>query len=53
MMVGLSLVLFSNLPFELMGFRLDYILLIVATILSIYSGIQYFVVNKKYFLEDK
>lgn len=53
MMVGLSLVLFSNLPFELMGFRLDYILLLVATILSIYSGIQYFVVNKKYFLEDK
>ena len=53
MMVGLSLVLFSNLPFELIGFRLDYILLIVATILSIYSGIQYFVVNKKYFLEDK
>lgn len=53
MMVGLSLVLFSNLPFELMRFRLDYILLIVATILSIYSGIQYFVVNKKYFLEDK
>ncbi len=53
MMVGLSLVLFSNLPFELIGIRLDYILLIVATILSVYSGIQYFVVNKKYFLEDK
>lgn len=53
MMVGLSLVMFSNLPFELIGFRLDYILLIIATILSIYSGIQYFVVNKKYFLEDK
>ncbi len=53
MMVGLSLVLFSNLPFELLGFRLDYILLIIATILSIYSGIQYFIVNKKYFLEDK
>lgn len=53
MMVGLSLVLFSNLPFELLGFRLDYILLIIATIMSIYSGIQYFIVNKKYFLEDK
>lgn len=53
MMVGLSLVLFSNLPFELIGIRLDYILVITATILSIYSGIQYFVVNKKYFLEDK
>lgn len=53
MMIGLSLVFFSNLPFELIGFRLDYILLVIATILSIYSGIQYFIVNKKYFLEDR
>lgn len=53
MMVGLSLTFFSNLPFELIGFRLDYILLFIATILSIYSGIQYFIVNKKFFLEDK
>jgi len=53
MMVGLSLVFFSNLPFELIGFRLDYILLIIATVLSIYSGIQYFIVNKQYFLEDR
>ena len=53
MMVGLSLTFFSNLPFELIGIRLDYILLIVATVLSIYSGIQYFIVNKQYFLEDK
>ena len=53
MMVGLSLVFFSNLPFELFGFRLDYILLIIATILSIYSGIQYFIANKEYFLEDR
>lgn len=53
MMIGLSLVFFSNLPFELIGFRLDYILIVIATILSIYSGIQYFIVNKKFFLEDK
>lgn len=53
MMVGLSLVFFSNLPFELFGLKVDYILLIIATILSIYSGIQYFIVNKEYFLEDK
>ena len=53
MMVGLSLTFFSNIPFELIGFRLDYILLIIATILSIYSGIQYFIVNKQFFLEDK
>ena len=53
MMVGLCLVFFSNLPLELIGIRLDYILLIIATVLSIYSGIQYFIVNKQYFLEDK
>ena len=53
MMVGLCLVFFSNLPFELIGIRLDYILLIIATILSIYSGIQYFIANKDYFLEDR
>ena len=53
MMVGLSLTFFSNIPFELIGIRLDYILLIIATILSIYSGIQYFIVNKKFFMEDK
>ena len=53
MMVGLSLTFFSNIPFELIGIRLDYILLIVATILSVYSGIQYFMVNKKAFLEDR
>lgn len=53
MMVGLSLTFFSNIPFELIGVRLDYILLIIATILSIYSGIQYFIANKKFFLEDK
>ena len=53
MMVGLCLTFFSNLPFELIGIRLDYILLIIATVLSIYSGIQYFMVNKEFFLEDK
>ena len=53
MMIGLCLVFFSNLPFELIGIRLDYILLIIATILSIYSGIQYFIANKEYFLEDR
>ena len=53
MMIGLSLVFFSNLPFELLGVKLDYILLFIATVLSIYSGIQYYVVNSKYFTEEK
>lgn len=53
MMVGLSLVFFSNLPFELVGLPLDKICIYAATILSLYSGIQYFIVNKKFFLSDK
>lgn len=53
MMVGLSLVFFSNIPFELVGLPLDKIFVYGATILSLYSGIEYFIVNKKFFLSDK
>lgn len=53
MMIGLSLVFFSNLPFELIGLPLDKICVYGATLLSLYSGIEYFIVNKKYFLDDK
>lgn len=53
MMVGLSLTFFSNIPFELVGLPLDKVFIYGATILSLYSGIQYFIVNRKFFLEDK
>ena len=46
MMLGLSLLFFNNLPFELLNFSIGYYLVIIATILSIYSGVQYFMVNK-------
>ncbi len=46
MMIGVSLLFFNNLPFELLNFSLGYYLVIVATILSVYSGFQYFMVNK-------
>ncbi|MEG0977482.1 MAG: CDP-diacylglycerol--glycerol-3-phosphate 3-phosphatidyltransferase [Bacilli bacterium] len=42
MMVGLTLVLFYNLPFELIGLPVADLLLIVATILSVISGCQYY-----------
>lgn len=42
MMVGLVLVLFYNLPFELIGLPIADLLLIVATILSVVSGCQYY-----------
>lgn len=46
MMVGLSLTFFKNLPFELMGFRISNFIIIMATVLSIYSMIRYYTLNK-------
>lgn len=42
MMVGLTLTMFYNLPFELIGFPLSDLLLIAAVVLSVISGVQYF-----------
>ena len=53
LMVGIVLTLFYNLPFELWNLRVSDALLIVACVLSIISGIEYFNMNKKYFMEDK
>ena len=52
MMAGLTLVFFYNIPAELINFDLANGLLYVATILSIISGIQYYLVNKDAF-KDK
>ena len=42
MMFGLSFMLISNLPFELVGVRVSDALIIIATILSVVSGVQYY-----------
>ncbi len=42
MMVGLSLMFFYNLPFELINIRLDKFLIYFATIMSVVSGIEYY-----------
>ena len=42
MMVGLSLMFFYNLPFELINIRVDDFLVYLATILSIVSGVEYY-----------
>ena len=47
MMVGLTLTFFYNLPFELWNIDLANVLLVIATVLSIYSGIEYYYNNKK------
>lgn len=52
MMVGITFMFFSNIPFELFGFSIGYYLILVACVLSVYSGIQYFMVNKKFLLKD-
>lgn len=53
MMVGLSLTMFYNLPFEMFGIPVARVLLILATILSVTSGIQYFNNSKELFMNDR
>ena len=53
MMVGLVLVFFYNLPFELWNIRVADFLIYFATIMSIISMIEYFNLNKKLILEPK
>ena len=51
MMVGLTLVFFYNLPFEIWNIDVTTVFLVIATILSVYSGIEYYYVNKKILFE--
>lgn len=51
LMVGITLTLFGNLPFELINIQVSDILLIIATVLSIYSAIQYYQMNKELIME--
>lgn len=50
LMIGITLTLFNNLPFELMNIKVSDVLLIIATVLAVYSGIQYYQMNKKIIL---
>ena len=52
MMCGVTLMLFYNLPFEIWGIRVADTLIMIATVLSIISGIEYYTKNRKYLLED-
>ncbi len=53
LMVGITLTLFYNLPFELWNLKVSDFLLIIAAVLSIVSGVQYYTMNKKYIFEDQ
>jgi len=48
LMSGIFLVLIYNLPFELMGLNIAMFLLLIGTILSVVSGVEYYINNKKY-----
>lgn len=52
LMTGIALTLFYNIPFEFINLRVADFLLFIATILSIYSGIQYYIMNKELIFED-
>ncbi|MBO4246007.1 MAG: CDP-diacylglycerol--glycerol-3-phosphate 3-phosphatidyltransferase [Bacilli bacterium] len=55
MMIGITLVMFYNLPFELISssIRVDEAIVLIATVLSVISGIQYYLNCKDYLFSDK
>ena len=53
LMIGIILIFFGNLPFELIGLRVAEFFLYFATIMSIVSMVQYYNINKKLIIEEK
>lgn len=51
MMCGLTLLFFHNIPFEYISIDVASGLIYIATVLSIVSGIQYYLVNQEFFKE--
>ena len=47
MMTGISLTLFYNLPFELLNLKVSDMLLVIAMVLSLISGVQYYIASKE------
>ena len=52
MMVGLTLLLFYNLPFEIFSIPVDMILIYLATVLSVLSGCEYYYNAKDLIFKD-
>ena len=53
LMTGIVITLFYNLPFELLNLKVSDALLIVASVLSIVSAIEYYNMNKKFIFAEK
>lgn len=52
LMIGITLSLFYNLPFELYNLKVADTLLVIAAILSIVSAVEYYNMNKEYIYES-
>lgn len=52
MMIGLTLVMFKNIPFCFIGIPMDQLLVIIATILSVVSGCQYYYNSREYLFPE-
>lgn len=54
MLVGITLLFFQDIPFSLLGVNfVSRTIIMIATVLSVISGIQYCVKNKKYLFDTK
>lgn len=51
MLVGITLLFFNDIPFILLGFRVSNVLILIATVLSVISGVEYYIKNKKFIIE--
>ncbi|MDD3809950.1 MAG: CDP-diacylglycerol--glycerol-3-phosphate 3-phosphatidyltransferase [Erysipelotrichaceae bacterium] len=51
-MVAIIMLLLRNIPFSLLGVRVDLVMIMVATAVSLISGIDYFVKNRDIILES-
>ena len=49
LIIGVALSLFYNLPFELWNFRVSDLVLVVAAVLSVISGVRYYMMAKNLF----
>lgn len=52
MMSGIALLFFYNLPFSLININPARALIMIATVLSVISGVEYYVKNKKYLVNN-
>ena len=53
MLVGITLLFFYDLPFSLINVYPAKAIIMIATVLSVISGMQYYVKNKKYLFDTK